>query len=42
MEAVKFEPDIKLEDSFFEPPKDVEFMDIGNLNLDMLKDMKVK
>jgi hypothetical protein len=42
MEATKFEPDVKLEDSFFEVPKDVEFMDMGNLNLDKLKDMKVK
>jgi hypothetical protein len=40
MEATKFEPDVKLEDSFFEVPKDVEFMDMGNLNLDKLKDLK--
>ena len=42
MEATKFEPDVKLEDSFFEVPKDVEFMDMGNLGLDKLKDMKTK
>jgi hypothetical protein len=42
MEATKFEPDIKLDDSFFEVPKDVEFMDMGNLGLDKLKDLKTK
>jgi hypothetical protein len=42
MEATKFEPDVKLDDSFFEVPKDVEFMDMGNLGLDKLKDLKNK
>jgi len=42
MVATKFEPDVKLEDSFFEVPKDVEFMDMGNLGLDKLKDLKNK
>lgn len=40
MEAVKFEPDAKLDDAMFEIPKDVEFMDLGNLNLEGLKNLK--
>jgi hypothetical protein len=42
MEATKFEPDVKLEDSFFEPPKDVEYMNTGKMDMDKLKDLKVK
>ncbi len=29
--ATAFEPDIKTADDFFTPPKDVEFMDMGNM-----------
>jgi hypothetical protein len=42
MEATKFEPDIKFDDSFFDPPKDVDYNSFNNLGLDKLKDLKNK
>jgi len=40
MVATKFEPDAKFDDSFFEPPKDIEYMDMGKMDLDKFKNMK--
>jgi len=43
MEALDFnksKPDVKLEDSMSDPPKDVEYMDPGKMGLDKFKNIK--
>ena len=37
MEATKFEPDVKLEDKFFDPPKDVDYTNPGDMDLSKFK-----
>jgi hypothetical protein len=37
MEATKFEPDAKLDDAMFEPPKDVEYMNMKDMDLSKFK-----
>jgi len=42
MEATKFEPGIKLDDSFFTPPSDVDYMDAGKIDIGKLKNLNPK
>jgi hypothetical protein len=40
MEATKFEPDVKLEDKFFDPPKDIDYTNPGDMDLSKFKNLK--